>query len=121
MGNFRVYAEKCMNEHIEKTRRTLAKQKQCEMYNFSLDKKIFSDDNEVTYADFICADTYDYFSSTDLNQMISKLDKSNQQICRLFYMGYKEKEICEILGIDTAALKKHKSEIGTALNEFAIA
>ena len=121
MGNFRAYAEKCMSEHIEKTRRTLAKQKQCEMYNFSLDKKIISDDNEVTYADFICADTYDCFSSADLNQMISKLDRSDQQICRLFYMGYKEKEICEMLGIDITTLKKHKTEIETTLNEFAIA
>ncbi len=121
MGNFRVYAEKCMNEHIEKARRTLAKQKQCEMYNFSLDKKIISDDNEATYADFICADTYDYFSSTDLNQMIAKLDKSDQQICRLFYKGYKEKEICGILGIDITALKERKTEIGNVLSEFAIA
>ena len=93
-----------MNEHIEKTRKELAKQKQCEMYNFSLDKKISSDENEATYADFICTDSNNYFSGTDLNQMIAGMDKTNQQICRLFYMGYKEKEICEMLRINISAV-----------------
>ncbi len=120
-GNFRVYAEKCMNDYIEKTRKELAKQKQCEMYNFSLDKKISSDDNEATYADFICTDSYDYFSSTDLNQMIADMNKLNQQICRLFYLGYKEKEICEMISIDMTTLKRCKAEIGNTLKEFAIA